>query len=210
MKVRIVVPLVLMGLFSVGSACAMTNTQAEQLTLAAYNKGNTTDLAKLESAAKSGDAAAQMWLGWYLAAVNKDYAEANAWFERAAAQGNAAAEVDLGKAYSSGHGVPQNYARANSWFEKAAAQGSVEAEYNLGNAYFFGHGVPQNYAKADSWYEKAAAPGFAMAEYNLGVAYYLRPTGLTGQNAPFCPVSVFLIIANGLILLTPSKPQNRV
>ncbi|WP_226832603.1 hypothetical protein [Acidithiobacillus sulfurivorans] len=67
MKARIVIPLALMGLFSVGSAYAMTNTQAKDLEMAAA-KGNTTGLAKLESAAKSGDAAAQLWLGVYWSA----------------------------------------------------------------------------------------------------------------------------------------------
>jgi hypothetical protein len=42
----------------------MTNAHAKQLSIAAY-KGNTTDLAELETAAKSGDDAAQTWLGGY-------------------------------------------------------------------------------------------------------------------------------------------------
>ena len=61
MKARILIPLALMGLFSVGSAYAMTRTQIMAIAAA---KGNTTDLAKLASAAKSGDADIEFSLGF--------------------------------------------------------------------------------------------------------------------------------------------------
>ncbi|MDD5279732.1 MULTISPECIES: tetratricopeptide repeat protein [Acidithiobacillus] len=170
MQARIVIPLVLMGLLSMGNTYALTNMQAKHLVIAAYN-GNTTDLAKLESAAKYGDAVAQTWLGRYLVA-KKDYAKANSWYEKAVAQGYARAENKLGDAYYYGQGVPQVYAKANSWYKKAAAQGYAVAEFNLGYAYHYGQGVPQDYAKADYWNEKAADQGNAKAENNLGNAYY--------------------------------------
>lgn len=64
MKARILIPLALIGLLSIGSAYAMTSTQAEQLSRSAY-KGSAMDLAKLKYAAKTGDSVAQTWLGTY-------------------------------------------------------------------------------------------------------------------------------------------------
>ncbi len=169
MNNRIVISLVLIGLFSVSNAYAMTSMQAKQLAMAAY-KRDTVDLIALESAAKSGDSNAQFWLGAYWIA-KKDYAKANQWFEKAAAQGNADAENSLGNAYYHGYGVFQDYAKANYWYEKAAAQGNVDAENNIGSAYAEGQGMPQNYVKAIHWYKKAAENGNVSAEYNIGVLY---------------------------------------
>ncbi|MBE7562714.1 sel1 repeat family protein [Acidithiobacillus sp. HP-6] len=171
MRTRIVIPLALMGLFSVGSAYAMTNIQAKDLMMAATHKGNTTDLAKLESAAKSGDAVAQRWLGVYWSA--SDSAKADYWFKKSAAQGNAWAEESLGLAYFEGQGVPQNYEKANYWFKKSAAQGNADAEANLGVDYSSGYGVPQNTMTAIKWWKEAAAQGGtegALAQYEIHLA----------------------------------------
>ena len=132
MRACIVIPLALMGLFSVGGADAMTNMQVKQLAIAAY-KGNTTDLAKLEAAATSGDAAAQTELGsyWY---SKKNYAKTNYWYEKAAAQGNAWSECYLGLAYYLGQGVPKDYAKAVYWYGKAADQGNVLRDNYLGRS----------------------------------------------------------------------------
>ncbi|MBU2733899.1 SEL1-like repeat protein, partial [Acidithiobacillus ferridurans] len=163
MKNRIVISLALIGLFSVGSAYAMTNTQAKQLATAAYN-GNTADLANLETAAKGGNAAAQLGLGEYYSS-EKYYTKAVYWWNKAAAQGDTKADYDLGAAqgkaaaellqgnlYFKGIGVPQNYGKAVYSWNKAADQGNASAENNLGNAYYYGQGVPQNYAKANYWF----------------------------------------------------------
>ncbi|WP_227485497.1 MULTISPECIES: tetratricopeptide repeat protein [unclassified Acidithiobacillus] len=120
MKVRIVIPLAFIGLFSVGNAYALTNTQAEILGIGAAT-GNSMDLSKLEAAAKAGDIAAQKWLATYWD-TKKDYVKAIFWYRKTAAQGNSWAENKLGLAYSNGQGLPQSYAKANYWYEKAAAQ----------------------------------------------------------------------------------------
>lgn len=151
------------------NAYAMTSTEAKQLEKAASN-GNATDLSKLAAAAKSGDAKAQLALGFYWF-TKKDYATSNQWWGKAATQGNVKAETVLGLDRTLGLGAPKDYVRANYWFEKAASQGSANAEFNLGLAYFHGYGVPKNYAKANYWYRKASAQGFALAENNLGLAY---------------------------------------
>ena len=183
MKARIVISLALIGPLSLSSAYAMTNTQAKQLATAAYN-GSTADLANLKTAAKGGNAAAQLGLGEYYS-LEKHYTKAVYWWNKAAAQGDTKADYDLGAAqvkvvaellqgnlYFKGIGVPQNYGKAVYSWKKAADQGNAIAENNLGNAYYYGQGVSQNYAKANYWWEKAADQGDVMAEYYLGVAYY--------------------------------------
>ena len=95
MRARIVIPLALMGLFSVGSAYAMTSTQAKQLAIAAGH-GNAADLAKLESAAKSGDAEAENSLGnvyYYGEGVPQDSMTAITWWKKAAAHGGRAGRL---------------------------------------------------------------------------------------------------------------------
>ena len=122
--------------------------------------GDHAALIRLEQSARSGDAGAQVALGYVLSYGHPDsrqYANADYWYRKAAAQGNATAEFCLGLAYSMGQGVPKNYAKANYWWKKAAAQGNGAAEEFLGFAYAIGEGVPTNYAKAHYWRKKAAA-----------------------------------------------------
>ncbi|MBU2740052.1 tetratricopeptide repeat protein [Acidithiobacillus concretivorus] len=159
MRARIVIPLALIGVFSVGNAYALTNTQAKDLMMAAAHKGNDTDLAKLESAAKSGDAAAQMWMGRYYWGAKKDDKKAVYWIRSAAAQGNARAEYRLGHAYMYGLEGLFNRVKGNYWLEKSAAQGYGWAEIAVGSDYNFGVGVPKDYVKAIYWYKQAAAHG---------------------------------------------------
>lgn len=132
MKIRIIISLAIIGLISAGGAYAMTGQQAIQMSKAALN-GNAADLAELEAAAKSGDAAAQLWFGSYWGA-KKDYVKATYWFQKAADQGNASAENNLGVAYSHGQGVPQDEMVAITWWKKAAAQGGPAgrmAQHNI-------------------------------------------------------------------------------
>ena len=122
--------------------------------------GDHAALIRLEQSARSGDAGAQLALGYVLSYGHPDsrqYANADYWYRKAAAQGNATAEFCLGLAYSMGQGVPKNYAKADYWWKKAAVQGNTAAENFLGFAYATGEGVPKNYAKADYWRKKAAA-----------------------------------------------------
>ncbi len=86
-------------------------------------------------------------------------AKAIYWWKKSATQGNANAENGLGRAYSSGRGVPQDYAKAAYWYKKAAVQGYSDAENNLGLAYFHGPGGRQKYSKAIYWFKKGIGAG---------------------------------------------------
>ncbi|MDA8191648.1 MAG: tetratricopeptide repeat protein [Gammaproteobacteria bacterium] len=121
--------------------------------------GDHAALIRLERSARSGDAGAQVALGYVLSYGHPDshqYAKAVYWYKKAAIQGDATAEFDLGLSYSMGQGVAQNYAKAVYWWKKSAVQGNTAAENFLGFAYATGEGVPRNYAKADYWQKKAA------------------------------------------------------
>jgi len=81
-------------------------------------------LAQLQTAAQSGDANAQFWLGtmYYLGqGVPQDYAQALSWYRKAAAQGYALAQNNLGTMYEYGQGIPQDYVIAYGLFNLSAA-----------------------------------------------------------------------------------------
>lgn len=116
------------------SALAVTNSRAEKLFLASAKSRHA--LIKLESAAKSGNAAAEDWLGLayqsgFSKGLSRSYRTALKWFEKAAKKGDANAEFNLGQMYQVGAGVPRNFAEARHWYRLAAAKGSVEAKYSL-------------------------------------------------------------------------------
>lgn len=181
MKARIVIPLVLMGLFSVGSAYALT--QAENLSIQA-EIGNAKDLVKLESMAKSGNAVAQRWLGGYWS-IKQDSSKAIYWYKKSAEQGNAEAEWFLGLRYAHGKGVPQNYPKANYWFKKAAVQGgsagrgarlALDSEHEHTNTGTQAD-LPAKVALRGNM-DAMKAHGNAASENNLGADYY------KGQGVP--------------------------
>jgi TPR repeat protein len=97
----------------------------------------------LRSAAKQGNAGAQMFLGasyeqgW---TGRKNFKQALKWFRKAATQGNADAENALGQMYEDGEGVKQNYELAAQWYRKAAEHvpdfgGAGQGRNNLGLLY---------------------------------------------------------------------------
>ena len=115
-------------------AVAMTNGQAKNLFLASAT--DTSALAKLEKAAKSGDPMAEDWLGLayqsgYSKGLPQSYTAALKWFEKAAAKGIGNADFNIACMYQVGAGVPQSYRQARHWYAKAAARGSVEGRYTL-------------------------------------------------------------------------------
>lgn len=116
------------------SAFAMTAKQAEKLFLAAPTSKPA--LTKLETAANSGNAVAEDWLGLaYQSGFSRgtplNYRLALKWFEKAAAQGYANAQFNLGSMYQVGEGTPQSDAEAEHWYRLAAAHGSIAARQSL-------------------------------------------------------------------------------
>jgi len=91
--------------------------------------------------------------------------------QAAAAGGDAAAQFRLGRAYTSGHGVPLDRSAAASWFRKAAEQGNADGEAALGIALLTAEGVTEDDAQALVWLRKAADQGNALAEVELGYVY---------------------------------------
>jgi uncharacterized protein len=119
-------------------------------------------LARLEAAARNGNAQAQYDLGkayWQ----HDDYLHAFPLIKTAAAQGQKDAQYLLGTLYFSGHGTVQNYLAAMEQFTKAAEQGHLEAQYQLGMFYRDGLAGPSNRESAYVWLNIAAAQGHADA-----------------------------------------------
>lgn len=142
---------------------------------AAYRRGDyATALPLYQSLADSGNATAQVYLGYMSRdgrGVAKDDAEAVKWFRKAADQGNANGQNALGFMIREGRGVTRDDAEAVQWFRKGAEQGSADAETNLGIMYATGRGVAKDETEAVRWFRMAAAQGFAPAQNNLGIAY---------------------------------------
>jgi TPR repeat protein len=92
--------------------------------------------------------------------------------QKKADAGDANAQYTLGRAYESGHGLPQRADQATIWYRKAAEQGNEKAENSLGVLYWFGNGVEKDKAESIRWYRRAARQGNATAMFNLGAAYY--------------------------------------
>ena len=93
--------------------------------------GQDKKVADLMKRAKSGDAAAQFYLGVRYTdgqGVPQDYAEAVKWFRKAADQGLGQAQVNLGVMYAVGRGVPQDDVIAYKWLNIGAAQGHENAK----------------------------------------------------------------------------------
>ena len=69
------------------------------------------------------------------------------WFKKAADRGHTGAMVNLGKAYTNGHGVAQDYARALALFHAVVAVdgNNKTALFNLGQVHFESKGVEDNY-----------------------------------------------------------------
>jgi TPR repeat protein len=117
----------------------------------------------LRSAAKQGNAGAQMFLGasyeqgW---TGRKNFKQALKWFRKAATQGDADAENALGQMYEDGEGVKQNYELAAQWYRKAAEHvpdfgGAGQGRNNLGLLYMQGLGVPHAAIQAHMWFALA-------------------------------------------------------
>jgi uncharacterized protein len=119
-------------------------------------------------AAKLGNAAAQLQVGWHYEfgkGVRRNLKEAFRWYLAAAEQGNPLAQCNLATMYETGNGIGENWMQAAHWYLQAAKQNDVRGLYNMGRAYEFGVGVPQNRSAAISFYRKAAAKGDSQAAF---------------------------------------------
>jgi TPR repeat protein len=119
-------------------------------------------------AAKLGNAAAQLQVGWHYEfgkGVRRNLREAFRWYLAAAEQGNPLAQCNLATMYETGNGIGENWMEAAHWYLQAAKQNDVRGLYNLGRSYEFGIGVPQSRRNAISLYKKAAAKGDADAAF---------------------------------------------
>lgn len=124
----------------------------------------------IQSAAESGDAAAQYRLGLMYEegkGVRQDDASALRWYRKSAVQGNPDAQYRLGRIYEEGKGISQDNSFALRWYRKSAGQGNSDAEYSLGMMYEKGQGVGQDNEQAARWYSVSADHGNPEAKERL-------------------------------------------
>jgi TPR repeat protein len=91
---------------------------------------------------------------------------------RRAEEGNRVSQWKLGRAHSSGEGVPQDYAEALKWYRKAADAGYKLAVEMIGYCYLYGEGVPQDHAEAAKWLRRSTPSQCGIAELTLGKFYF--------------------------------------
>lgn len=178
-----------------------TLTPGPQLTPQPAKPVETTELPDskpdLESAASSGNAAAQYQLGLNFANGNagpSEMAKAASWYRKAADQGMAAAQYRLAALYEKGRGVAQDNKAAMSWYAKAADGGNVKAMHNLAVIYAEGRGTKQDFAQAAKWFAAAANYGLGDSQYNLAI---LNERGLGTEANPVEAYKWFSVAAKG-------------
>ena len=142
------------------------------------------------SAARKGDAAAQLKLGEMYdlgQGVPQDYQAAVKWYRLAADQGNARAQFALAEMYKNGDGVPKDIQQALKWYRQAADQGYALAQLLLGVLYESGTGVTANFGEAARWYRLSANGGDAHAQLLLANLYN------TGEGVTRNPVAAYAL-----------------
>ena len=132
----------------------------------------------LNSAAASGDAAAQFQLGLsYLEQGRTD--EGVSLIRKSANQNQPAAQYRLAKLYEIGEGVSQDAQMARQLTERAATNGNRIAMHDLALYFAEGRGgVEADLKTASQWFEKAAQRGVVDSQFNLGVLFE------SGQGLP--------------------------
>ena len=146
-----------------------------------------------ETAARQGNAQAQLMLArWYQTQPSGEKT-ALAWLQKVAAQGEPVALALLARRYETGDGVEKSAEIARrdyrqsaelgnpqaqrwmaehsegaerlSWYQKAAQSGDATAQRELAQAYLSGNGVPENESEGLSWLKRAVSLGDARAQY---------------------------------------------
>ncbi|PYT97760.1 MAG: hypothetical protein DMG38_18355 [Acidobacteria bacterium] len=172
MKPRILPPLLLLLLITVGLSPAQQTPDPKQAELAVWARLKTmtqTDLQALMVRAQAGDAEAECLVGRVYEEgrlVQKNEEESARWLLKSAEQGYARAQRLYG--FMSVHINPSVGER---WMLRAAEQGDAEVQFWLGYAYennWFGTTDPQEALK---WYKKGAEGGDPDAEVELGQRY---------------------------------------
>ena len=116
------------------------------------------NVADLQKAAKSGQAAAQFYLATRYQSgtdVSKDMKQAFTWFKSAADQGISSAQLNVGRMYADGIGISKNESSARQYFEKAASHGDNRASFNSAVM----EEQKKNYMGAYQWYELSTRDG---------------------------------------------------
>lgn len=129
---------------------------------------------ELQNAARSGDAAAQLYLGRLFdegTQVPQDFAQARQWYEQAATANLAGAQNSLGRLLGAGLGGPADLPRAFELVKQAAQDNAAAHLYDLAQMYENGAGTPQDMTRAAALYEQAAKAGHPDAAVSLGVLY---------------------------------------
>ena len=120
--------------------------------------------------ARSGDPAAQVFLGDYWASGEggkEDSKRAVLWYWLAAEQGNDDAEYSLALCYREGKGVEKDIEAYRHWLERAARQENAAAQFDFGQYFELGYEGKPNLSRAKYWYEKAAENGSKDASKRL-------------------------------------------
>jgi TPR repeat protein len=171
MKPRILLPLVLLLLFSDGRSIAQQTVDPKQADLAAYahfKDLTPTELNELLSKAQSGEAEAQFWVGiMYIEGKKLSNLEEGArWLLKSAEQSYAPAQ----RAYGLMSRLT-NPSVGERWMLRAAEQGDTEAQFWLGVSYEQNWFGTIDHQEALKWYKRAAEDGDPDAEVELGEHY---------------------------------------
>jgi uncharacterized protein len=144
---------------------------------------SSTDIARIQSAAETGEVSAQTKLGKAYRdgnGVAQNDALAFKWIRKAAEQGDPTAENDLGVMYRTGTGVAPSKNEAVVWYAEAARQGNPEAMFNLGASYYNGDGVAIDDTSSYAWFLLAKETGNSAAEDALRRADSEKKASLSG------------------------------
>ena len=176
---------ILAGVFVVVLAAAGGARAAVARGWQAFLKGDyETALAELEPAARTGDAAAQYYLGVLYGhgeGVVRNYRTAAEWYERAARQGHSDAQFNLGLLFYDGAGAPgepdaiaKHDAAAIRWLTPAAEAGHGMASYLLCRLVDEGRAATRDLDRALGLCRYAAQRGIPGAQYHTGLLLAAR------------------------------------
>lgn len=156
------------------SGCASTASVQEVSRL--HESGKDSEAGKmLLDLAKSGDVAAQAWLGAMYAEgknVKRDYAKSFYWQQKAAKQGHTIAQYNIAVLLARGQGVGSNEKQAADWFRRAANAGMPQAQLHMGLLHEKGWGVVRCHVEASKWYYRAGQT--FIRQRNLKMARYAQ------------------------------------
>lgn len=128
----------------------------------------------LKPKADSGDAAAQVEVGWLYdvgCGVQQDHCRAYEYWKKAAAQQQALGQYNVAVMYAAGQGVARDFDQAAAWWGKTAEPWDILATYQLGWLTALGRGVPKDYTLARRRWQEAARVGYSVAKTELGLEF---------------------------------------